>query len=145
MELDISVFSDDIKFVSIGKLSEDMVEFILDKKPSFKGRISSDTDILFWSARVKHTFRHKNDFTNDNEFELCLREIPKIIQNPDYISIHPTDESISFIKDYSKHASVAIKISTDGKMVYRTMYPLTEYQLQNYIENDRAWKIESKD
>lgn len=72
---------------------------------------------------------------------MCLREIPQIIQNPDYISIHPADESVSFIKDYSKHTSVAIKISTDGKMVYRTMYPLTESQLQNYIGNNRAWKL----
>lgn len=64
-----------------------------------------------------------------------------IIQNPDYISIHPSDESVSFIKDYDKHISVAIKISIDGKMVYRTMYPLTESQLNGYIENGRAWKI----
>lgn len=141
MELDVSVFSNDIKFVSIGKLSEEMVEFLLEKKPSFKGRISSKTDILFWAARVKHTERHKKDFKDESEYELCLKDIPNIIQNPDYVSIHPKDESVSFIKDYSKHTSVAIKISTDGKMVYRTMYPLTDFQLQNYIANNRAWKI----
>lgn len=141
MELDVSVFSDDIKFVSIGRLSKEMVKFIIEKKPTFEGRISPDTDILFWAARVKHTKRHKKDFSNEEEFELCLKEIPQIIQNPDYISIHPTDESVSFIKDYNKHTSVAIKISTDGKMVYRTMYPLTESQLQNYIENNRAWRF----
>jgi hypothetical protein len=71
-----------------------------------------------------------------------MKEIPTIIQNPDYISIHPKDESICFIKKYSKHVNVAIKISTDGKMVYRTMYPLRESQLQNYLENNRAWKYE---
>lgn len=35
MKLDVSVFSNDIKFVFIGKLSEEMVEFLLEKKPSF--------------------------------------------------------------------------------------------------------------
>lgn len=69
-----------------------------------------------------------------------MRDIPKIIQNPDYISIHPTDESVSFIKKYTKNISVAIKISTDGKMVYRTMYPLRDSQLNGYIKNNRAWK-----
>lgn len=140
MELDISLFSDSIKVQSIGRFSPHMMEFIVSKKPEFVGRISADKDILFWAARVKHTERHRKDFTNDEEFEQCIRDIPHIIQNPDYISIHPTDESVSFIKKYTKNVSVAIKISTDGKLVYRTMYPLRESQLNEYIKNNRAWK-----
>lgn len=62
---------------------------------------------------------------------------------PDYISIHPKDKSVSFIKQYTEKVSVAIKISTDGKFVYRTMYPIDESQLINYIDNNRAWKYES--
>lgn len=140
MELDISLFNDNIKSQSIGRFSPHMIEFILSKKPAFAGRISSDKDILFWAARVKHTERHRKDFASDEEFEQCIRDIPNIIQNPDYISIHPADESVSFIKKYTKNISVAIKISTDGKMVYRTMYPLRESQLNTYIKNNRAWK-----
>lgn len=140
MELDVSLFNETIKVQSIGRFSPKVIEFILSKKPSFTNRISSDNDILFWAARVKHTERHRKDFASDDEFEQCLKEIPLIIQNPDYISIHPTDESISFIKKYTKHVSVAIKISIDGKMVYRTMYPLREEQLNEYIANGRAWK-----
>lgn len=145
MELNVSEFSDEIKSISIGKIKQDYVEQILERKPEFAGRISSDKDILFWKGRVKHTRRHKDDFANEEEFETCLREIPIIIQNPDYISIHPSDESVSFIKDYSSHTSVAIKISIDGKMVYRTMYPLTDSQLKNYIESGRAWRITNKE
>lgn len=141
MELDPSVFSDEIKSVSLGKLKPELVDFIVDKKPAFEGRISDETDILFWSARVKHTEQHRKDFANDEEFERCFRDIPNIIQNPDYISIHPSDESVSFIKDYTGHVSVAIKVSTDGKLVYRTMYPLSESQLTSYINSGRAWKI----
>lgn len=140
MELDVSLFNETIKVQSIGRFSPKVIEFILSKKTSFTNRISSDNDILFWAARVKHTERHRKDFASDDEFEQCLKEIPLIIQNPDYISIHPTDESISFIKKYTKHVSVAIKISIDGKMVYRTMYPLREEQLNEYIANGRAWK-----
>lgn len=140
MKLDVNLFSDDIKFQSIGRFTEEMAQFILSKKPDFEGRISTDKDILFWSARVKHTERHRKDFSNDSEFEQCIEDIPEIIQHPDYISIHPTDESVSFIKKYSKHVNVAIKISTDGKMVYRTMYPLREAQLNEYIKSGRAWK-----
>lgn len=140
MKLDIGLFSEEIKFQSIGRFSEEMIRFILSKKPDFENRISADKDILFWSARVKHTERHRKDFSSDSEFEQCVKDIPEIIQNPDYVSIHPTDESVSFIKKYTKNISVAIKISTDGKMVYRTMYPLRESQLNEYIKNGRAWK-----
>lgn len=140
MKLDITLFNDEVKFQSIGYFSQHMVDFILSKKPEFAGRISTDKNILFWAARVKHTERHRNDFDSDAEFEQCIEDIPEIIQNPDYISIHPTDESVSFIKKYTKHVSVAIKISTDGKMVYRTMYPLRDAQLNEYIKNGRAWK-----
>ena len=70
-----------------------------------------------------------------------MKNIPTIIANPDYISIHPSDDSVSFIKKYSKHVSVAIKISTEGQMVYRTMYPLRQSQLNNYIQNGRCWQI----
>ena len=35
----------------------------------------------------------------------------EIIHNPDYLSIHPKDNSISFIKDFSAHVSVAVRVS----------------------------------
>lgn len=141
-KLDVSIFNDEVKNVSIGKLDERMVEFILRHKPEFEGRLEADKDILFWKGRVNHTEKHRKDFSSDEEFDKCVAEIPTIIQNPDYISIHPKDESVCFIKMYSKHVNVAIKISTDGKMVYRTMYPLRESQLRNYLENNRAWRYE---
>lgn len=53
MELDISLFSDNIKSQSIGRFSPHMIKFILSKKLAFAGHISSDKDILFWAARVK--------------------------------------------------------------------------------------------
>lgn len=141
MEFDITKFSDEIKHQTIGKLSPDIVEFILTKKPDFEGRISSDKDILFWAARVKHIEKHRNDFNSTNNFDDCCRKIPAIIEEPDYISMHPKDGSVSFIKKFDQNVSVAIKISTGGDMVFRTMYPLRDSQLNNYIANGRCWKI----
>lgn len=139
-KLDINVFNDDVTNIPIGQFSKEMAEFILDKKPAFKNRLKINEDILFWSGRVKHTERHINDFVSEEEFYHCVEDIPNIIQNPDYISIHPKDESVSFIKKYSQYVSVAIKISVNGEMVYRTMYPLREWQLNEYIEKGSAWE-----
>ena len=37
---------------------------------------------------------------------------------------------------------VAIRIANDGKASFRTMYPLRDSQLKNYLESGRAQKIE---
>lgn len=141
IKFDKNVFSDEIKSVSLGRLSKEIIDFIVSKKPEFAERLLIDNEILFWASRVKHSERHIKDFASPEEFYQCMEEIPLIIQNPDYISIHPKDQSISFIKDYSGHTSVAIKIAPNGIMSYRTMYPLTESQLSDYISNGRAWKF----
>lgn len=119
-----------------------MIRFIISKKPEYEERLKKNNEILFWASRVKHTERHLNDFSSSDEFYRCLEDIPNILKYPDYVSIHPNDQSISFIKDYSGHTTVAIKIASDGIMSYRTMYPLTDEQLNNYINNGRAWKYE---
>ncbi|MBS6677054.1 MAG: dihydroorotate dehydrogenase [Clostridiales bacterium] len=103
--------------------------------------LSADTDILFWKDRIKHTERHRKDFVSDEEYELCFEQIPDIIQNPEFISIHPNKDSISFICRFTDHVSVAVRLSTDGRLSYRTMYPLRESQLNNYIKQGRAWKV----
>ena len=139
-KLDTSIFSDKVKFVSLGRLDKELIDFITDRRPSYKNILSENIDILFWEDRLKHIERHKNDFMSDSEYEQCLSDIPLIIKSPDYISIHPTDGSISFIRDYSGHASVSIRISQDGKMSFRTMYPIMDAQLSSYIRKGMAWE-----
>lgn len=138
--LDISIFEKGTGCISLGKLAPDIVAFLIEKAPHLAGILNSDTDILFWKDRIKHTELHKDDFISDNEFYHCLEQIPFIIENPDYLSIHPKDSSISFIKNFSSHVSVAIRISASGTLSYRTMYPITDAQLTNYIDKGRAWE-----
>jgi hypothetical protein len=110
--LDISAFENGKKFISLGKIRPEIVSFLIEKEPSLSGQLNSETEILFWKDRLRHTELHKDDFFSDNEFYNCLERIPFIISNPDYISVHKKDNSISFIKDFSAHVSVAIRISS---------------------------------
>lgn len=142
--LDISAFEKGKNCISLGTLSPDKVAFLIEKAPHLSGILNSDTDILFWKDRVKHTELHKDDFISDNEFFNCLEQIPSIIAKPNYLSIHPKDSSISFIKNFSGHVSVAIRISASGALSYRTMYPVTDAQLTNYIDKGRAWEWTEK-
>lgn len=70
-----------------------------------------------------------------------FEQIPGIIQRPEYISIHPNKDSISFICQFTDYVAVAVRISVDGRLSYRTMYPLRRSQLFNYIEQGRVWKV----
>ena len=139
--MEAKIFSDSLNFVSIGRIRRDIIDSILEKYPEFSGVLSSDTDILFWKDRIKHTERHKKDFVSEEEYELCFEQIPDIIRNPEFISVHPNKDSISFICRFTDHVSVAVRLSTDGRLAYRTMYPLRETQLNNYIKQGRAWKV----
>lgn len=137
--LDISVFEKGKNCISIGKLNPNMISFLSEKAPHLSGILNPNTDILFWKDRIKHIELHKADFISDKEFHNCLEQIPSIIANPNYLSVHPKDNSISFIKNFSAHVSVAIRISSTGALSFRTMYPIMDSQLSNYIENGRAW------
>lgn len=140
-KLNKSLFDSNTKFVSIGTLDEDKIAFISDIDPDIATHLRPDSDILFWENRIKHTERHKDDFSSDALFDSCFEDIPSIIECPDYIGVHPNDNSLLFIKDYSQHISVAIRVSTDGKMGYRTMFPLMEAQLDSYIKKKRVKKF----
>lgn len=135
------MFDNGLKYVSVGHIPQYIIDSILEKFPEFESQLSPDTDILFWKDRIKHTKRHKKDFASEEEYELCFEQIPDIIQHPDFISIHPNKDSISFICRFTDHISVAVRLSADGKLAYRTMYPLRESQLLNYIKQGRAWKV----
>lgn len=141
--LDISVFENGKNCISIGKLSPDMIAFS-PKGSHLSGILSPETDILFWKDRIKHAELHKKDFISENEFYNCLEQIPSIIANPDYLSIHPKDSSISFIKNFSSHIAVAIRISATGTLSFRTIYPIMDAQLTNYIDHNRAWPWNKK-
>ncbi len=139
-KLDISKLEKGQGFLSLGYIPADIVSFLCTKNPTLSPLLTHSKEIIFWKDRLNHTAQHKNDFMSDNEYLNCLESIPSIIQEPDYLSIHPKDNSISFIKDYSAHVSVAIRLSASGKLSYRTMYPLTDAQLDNYIKKGHAWK-----
>lgn len=94
----------------------------MEKYPEFTDILSCDEEILFWKDRIKHTQLHKKDFVSDEEYELRFEQIPDIIRNPEFISIHPNKDSISFICRFTDNVSVAVRLSTNGGLAYHTMY-----------------------
>ena len=142
-KLNKGIFSKKDK-ISLGVIRKEFVDFF--NTHGLNGILKYDTPIIFWAERIEHTETHKNDFVSDTIYELCFEEIPNIINEPDYISIHPKKNSVSFIRNYSSnHVNVAIRVTVSGGLAYRTMYPLIDAMLTHYMDTDHAWRVKYKD
>lgn len=129
------------KFKSIGKLDDKKLKFIYEKRPDLAFEIK-DTDILMWDDRIEHIEKHRMNFRNIYDFDDYIEMIPDIIENPDYIGIKNKNEnkSIQFIKQYDDNILIAVRLTAKGKLSFRTMYPITDGQLADYIKKQTAWK-----
>lgn len=126
-------------FKNIGNLDNEKLKFISEKRPDFASKIKSN-DILMWDNRFEHIEKHRMNFMNIYDFDEYVKKIPDIIENPDYIGIKDKDESIQFIKQYNDNILIAVRVNAKGNLSFRTMYPITDGQLRDYIKKNTAWK-----
>jgi len=124
----------------IGYLSDDMIDSIGRNKPEFLKQIR-DRKIIMWDDRLEHINKHKYDFESVDEFEKYVNLIPDIVNRPDYLAIREKDNSILFIKEYEKNLLVAVRVNAQGKLPFRTIYPITDSQKNDYLKKGNAWKL----
>lgn len=123
------------------------------KEPLFVGRITNkllkfleldakETNVVIWKDRMKYLEKHKKDFETDEAWLRHVEEIPNIIENPDYVGLHPSDGSVQFIKQIDKYMMVGVRIKTKGNWAIRSSYPISEDNLQRYIECGRVKRVD---
>ncbi len=123
--------------IKIGELTKEYIDILgLNIKPR---------TIIMWEDRFQYIHKHIKDFDGDkNQFDVCMSRIPEIIDDPDYIALHPTKGSIEFIKRVDKLMIVVIRIKQSGSLAFRTAFPLSEEQLNDYIKCGSAIKYSKK-
>ena len=126
--------------IKVGTFTKEMFDTVTGKIPHLSEKLKPDTEIYLLSGRIKHLRDHEKDFVDSEEFNRCLNSIPDIIENPDYITVSPKNNSISFIKVLYQNVNVAVRVSERGTLTIRTMYPITTAQLQHYVSQGLAWK-----
>lgn len=132
MSLNINELKNGFTYIKIGELTEDITNILKLNH--------SKCDIIMWEDKFQYIRKHIKDFKSEEIFEKCVSQIPEIITNPDYIGIHPTKNSIEYIKRIETLVIIAIRIK-NGKLALKTMFPLTENQLQDYINSGTVKKI----
>jgi hypothetical protein len=124
-----------------------------DKEPIYLGAINKDiiklldlsvseTGIIIWKDRIRYIEKHKQDFDSEEDWLRHVEAMPEIIQNPDYVGLHPKDNSIQFIKKIDKHILVGVRITNKRNWVVRSSYPISEMQLQTYLDCGTVKSIE---
>ncbi len=131
--LDLEFPQKGIKKVKIGELTSEVIDKLnIDRKPC---------NIVMSRDKLKYTEKHKDDFKNESDYFKCVQKIPAIINNPDYVGLHPNDDSIQYIKRVDELMLVGVRIKQFGEMYYTTAYPISETKLQNYINNNRIFEM----
>lgn len=134
VDLDYQFLKNGFKNIKIGILTKEIANLInLNIK---------ECDIILWEDRFKYIEKHKVNFKSEEDFVKHVKAIPNIIQNPDYVGRHPKDNSIQYIKQLDELMIVAIRIKNKGSLCFRTAYPLTHKQLDDYISSGTVWKVD---
>lgn len=125
----IQEFNAGKKSIIVGKLTQNVINLLqIQHAPS---------DIVIWSDRYQHISKHEGNFKSLQSFQKCFNSIPEIIFDPDYVAKHPSLDSIEYIKQIDELVLVAVRIKK-GKLAVKTMFPLTNSKLNDYINSGTA-------
>lgn len=121
------------KVYEVGILKKDVIELFnleLDEKI-----------ICFSDDKIAYTAKHKHKFDNEEQYKTCIESTPDIINNPDYIALHPNRQSIEYIKQIDKLILVAVRVKRNGNLWVKSVYPITQAKLDLYINSKTAKKM----
>ena len=131
-KLDLSALRNSTKSIKIGELTEEVINVLgLNTKPR---------NIYMWSDRLQHCDKHKCDFSDETEYNESLENIPSIVQNPDYVGVHPNNKGIFYIKKLKSNCLVGV---TMDSLLFRSMYPIKEGKLNNYIKQGKIFPMKN--
>lgn len=133
-KLDIDVLKKGFKTIKIGVLTKEVIVLL--------GLNRLECDIILWEDRFQYIEKHKGDFKTEADFYKHIAQIPSIIENPDYVGIHPGKNSIEYIKKIDELMIVAVRIKQTGHLAFRSAYPISEKQLLNYFNSGTIFKLE---
>ncbi|MEH6442239.1 PBECR2 nuclease fold domain-containing protein [Bacillus sp. JHAA] len=94
--------------------------------------VISPTPIFIGKSNIDHMIKeHPEDF---NKYGCYLKEI---ISSPDYVSLHPNNGSIQYIKvffdeDNEKRVLVAVRATKKGVFFARSLFVMSDLKVKNY-------------
>lgn len=85
--------------------------------------------------------------THPVEYENYFSELSNILDNPDYLGIHPNGRSIQYFKffgDGPERVLVAVRATNKGTLFVRSLYSVTEEKFNRYLKSGSLKKVQNK-
>ena len=64
-------------------------------------------------------------------------KLSEIISAPDYIGVSDEDDSLEYVKIYSDHVKLVVRIAGDEKLYVRTMYTVFKSRTDYFVKSGR--------
>ena len=117
----------------IGELTQEIIDIL--------GIKQNPRDIMMQIERIYHCEHHKNDFESEESYFESLRNIPLIIESPEYVGYNESKNGIIYVKRIREGTAIAIKIVNNDALQFRTMYPLQEFKINRFVKTKRLIPI----
>ncbi len=115
--------------IKIGELSKKVINMLnLDYSPR---------NILLTADRIYHCEKHKSEYKDEDSYKKSIESIPDIIKFPHYIGFNKSNNSIQYVKKLDDTTLVAVRLSYKGSLQLRTVFPLTEFDLNKKINSNK--------
>jgi phage-Barnase-EndoU-ColicinE5/D-RelE like nuclease3 len=116
------------KIQTVGYLRQDIIDLLGIPLPA--------KEILMYPGAIKHMKKRPE------HFEMYFQRIPDIINNPDYIGVHPSElNSIEFVKVLEGNVLVAVKLDPKGYLYLSSMYELTPSKVPKRLKSGRLIQV----
>lgn len=124
------------KIEEVGKLKEEVIlQLDLENVEHIQlNALKKDTPILCSDSTWDHVKkRHPDDYVKYKS------DLGSILEEPDYIGIHPKSGSIEYFKEYQNDSTkerviVAIRATKNQSLFVRTLYVVSNNNFENYLE-----------
>jgi len=67
-------------------------------------------------------------------YHIYIIDNDNIIGNPDYIGLHPSNNSIQYVKKINENMLIGIRLKPTGDLNFRSTYPISQEKLDSYLK-----------
>ena len=124
----------------VGELNKAELYILEKKRPEF-ARTITETKVFMWEDRLSHIEKHRPNYKQTADLDRYISQIQEIIEEPDYLGVRDSDNSLQFIKHLEDNVPIAVRLTVKGKLYLRTMYPVTDSQINDYLRKGTAWVL----
>ncbi len=103
----------------VGELTKPIIDLL--EEPYLPAKI------MLGEKNLEHMQKeHPEDFLKYGD------QLEEILRSPDYVSLHPKDKSIQFIKELDDRVMVAVRLSKKGQLFARTLFVMSSEKWESY-------------